>query len=198
MRWIETRSGAFPKRLHFDSLGELDDECERLVTYAHYKKFGSDFVSPLSDDALEVLVGDAAEIDLFAELGSREDGVTSFRPGERPNIKISSVLMLDPSRRKRARTTIAHEWFHAIYHRDAWEIRWAQERALERPLSTAGACLQATILEAAEDDWMEFQAGYASCAILMPKSLVQKESERFLAEPCVRGTRSRGTIRDHT
>jgi Zn-dependent peptidase ImmA (M78 family) len=45
--------------------------------------------------------------------------------------------------------------------------------------------LQATILDAAKDDWMEFQAAYASCAILMPKSLVLKESERLLVDPCI-------------
>lgn len=183
MRWASTSSGPFPKRLYFDSLRELDDECERLVEYAFQCKFGRQFEPPLSDDALEVLAGEHATVDLYAELKPGVEGETVFRPNARPTIRISTDLMTKPERRRRARTTIAHEWFHAVYHPPAWEIRWALQRARGAPEEGIGTCMQDKIILAPEDDWMEFQAGYASCAILMPRSRVLRGAETVLQHP---------------
>lgn len=186
MRWFSPSSGPFPKRLLFESLGELDDECERLLLHALFRKFDRDFEPPLDDDTLEVLVGEVADLNLFAPLGQKEDGLTDFRPGERPSIMLNEALMSNPLRRKRGRTTLAHEWFHAVYHRDVWELRWAYERARGEPLGKAEACTESSILGAPEEDWMDFQAGHASCAILMPKTWVLREGERLLLNPRLR------------
>jgi Zn-dependent peptidase ImmA (M78 family) len=183
MRWFSATSGSFPKRLHFDDLNELDDECERLLIGAYYRRYGGDFEPPLNDDSLEVLIGDVADLDLFAPMARHEDGVTEFRPEGRPLIRINEDLMANPARRRRGRTTLAHEWFHAVYHRDAWEIRWSVERARGASPGTASACSSENVLGAPEANWMEFQAGYASCAILMPKSWVLRKLEDALSDP---------------
>jgi Zn-dependent peptidase ImmA (M78 family) len=167
-------------------MNELDVECERLVKLVYYEKFGNDFEPPLSDDTLQVLVEQHADVDLYAELPESVHGQTEFQRDKRPLIRINASLSLDERRKNRLRTTLAHEWFHAVYHRSAWEIRWAHARVQTEQEVTAAppqfplfACSHATILEAPEDEWVEFQAGYASCAILMPATTIRAEMARM-------------------
>lgn len=186
MRWILTESGPFPRRLHFDNMNELDVECERLVKLVYYEKFEKDFVPPLDDDALQVLIEQHADIDLYAELPEAVHGQTEFQPGKRPLIRVNSSVSDNEQRRNRLRTTLAHEWFHAVHHRAAWEIRWAHAHArgesdvvVQQTQLPLFACSQETIIEAPENEWAEFQAGYASCAILMPVTSVRTEMARL-------------------
>ncbi|MDC0750007.1 ImmA/IrrE family metallo-endopeptidase [Polyangium mundeleinium] len=178
MRWISCHTGAFPKRLYFENLSELDRECERLLADVYYRKFGKEFTPPLDDDSLQVLVEEYADVDLYATLPRSVEGETEFRPGQRPLVKISESLSSNEQRRNRMRTTIAHEWFHAVYHRYAWELRWARARVRTGQEESGGSCHEDTIIGAPEDNWTEFQAGYASCSILMPRSYVLIEAQR--------------------
>jgi hypothetical protein len=179
VKWIPDRSGVFPKRLYFESMAELDAECERLVKYIHYRKYETGFEPPLTDDALQVLIEAYADVDLYCALPDGVEGVTEFRSIGRPLIKMNESLTVDPLRRNRIRTGLAHEWFHAVYHRAAWEMRWAYERIVGQR-SAPAACQRETIVGADDQDWMEFQAGYASCALLMPVTCLKSEVEKFL------------------
>jgi hypothetical protein len=179
VKWIPDRTGTFPKRLYFESMAELDAECERLVKYVHYRKYEQRFEPPLSDDALQVLIETNADVDLYAALPDGVEGVTEFRSVGRPLIKMNESLTADPRRQNRTRTGLAHEWFHAVYHRTAWEMRWARERVTGQRSGPA-VCHRDTIVGADDRDWMEFQAGYASCALLMPATYLKSEVDALL------------------
>jgi len=186
MRWINDRSGRFPKRLYFETLAELDDECERLVDFVHFRRRGTKFGVPLDDDTLQVLVEEYADLDLFANLEPGVEGETEFRPNERPLIRMSAEIANDPRRRNRLRTGLAHEWFHAAFHRTAWEILWARNRRAGDSIGApVGKCNRETMIGAADRDWTEFQAGYASCAILMPRSWIDHDAAEFFSGPHV-------------
>ncbi|MGO8019881.1 ImmA/IrrE family metallo-endopeptidase, partial [Rhizobium leguminosarum] len=62
-------------------------------------------------------------------------------------------------------STLAHELIHVKFHKVLWELYWAEGRADKR----AASCHRDTILTAGTTDWLEWQAGYGSGAILMPK-----------------------------
>lgn len=170
MRWLPDRTGVFPKRLYFESLSEIDEECERLIEFTHHKCFSKKPELPLADDVLTVLVEQHADLDLYAGLPVPVHGVTEFRQGKRPLIEINNDLSSIPARRNRMRTTLAHEWFHAVHHRRVWELRWTRDRVRGKERAQRAECHDDTIVGAQDRNWMEFQAGYASCAILMPRS----------------------------
>lgn len=182
MKWIPDRSGAFPRRLYFETLLELDTECERLLSLVHYDRLDSAFQPPLSDDALQVLIEHHADLDLYADLPEGVEGVTEFRRRARPLIRMNAVLANDPSRRNRLRTGLAHEWFHAVFHRSAWEMRWARAQAKGSAEVIRASCHRDTVVGASEREWMEFQAGYASCALLMPRRFARTIADAMRSE----------------
>jgi Zn-dependent peptidase ImmA (M78 family) len=94
-------------------------------------------------------------------------------------VKINAALTAAPERRNRARTTIAHEWFHAVYHSPVWELHWARAAITGRQIESH-ACSHDDVASAREDNWLEFQARYASCALLIPKSCAHRVVEQFL------------------
>jgi hypothetical protein len=180
VKWIPDRSGAFPKRLFFESIAELDHECERLVEFVHFRQRGKKFVPPLDDDTLQVLIEHSADVDLFASLERGVEGETEFRPNARPLIRMSEEIANDPSRRNRLRTGMAHEWFHAAYHRPVWEILWARQRRTGTSAPVVAKCSRETMIAAPDQNWLEFQAGYASCAILMPRTWLDRSVAELL------------------
>jgi hypothetical protein len=174
MRWGRDKSGA--PRLYYNNPGELDEECQNLVELTFFRKRGKVFVPPLDDDTLQVLVEDDADLDPFCELDPDVEAYTEFRPAEKPIIRVSNRVSDAPNRRLRFRTTLAHEWFHARYHGIAWEKIWAEKRIHgEHVNELRGKCLQNEIIGALDSNWPEFQAGFASCAILMPRTWVLKD-----------------------
>lgn len=182
MRWGRDRSGILSHRLYFDSLCELDEECQRMLELTYFRRRGKQFIPPLDDDTLQVLIEDDADLDLFCELESGVEAYTEFRSGSRPIIRISTSISNAPHRRLRFRTTMAHEWFHACYHGVALEKLWAIRRSHGVPPEDArGKCLHDDMIGAPDSNWPEFQAGFASCAILMPRTWVQNDLSEIMA-----------------
>ena len=58
---------------------------------------------------------------------------------------------------------MAHELFHARFHRMLWELHWLGK-------SKRLGCQESHITLAGKADWYEWQAAYGSGAILMPRS----------------------------
>jgi Zn-dependent peptidase ImmA (M78 family) len=182
--WVPDRSGRFGRRPHF-SREELDRECEAIVGSFLRGRYG-EARYPISTDDLTVLVErHTSSLDLYADLsahGEDVEGMTEFFPDELPAVAVSERLSSDPRRENRLRTTLAHELGHALFHRALWAERFSRGGLFERAGPDAKAiCKRDTILEAREVDWMEWQAGYASGAILMPRSALA----RLVAELCV-------------
>ncbi len=177
MRTTRDASGRFPER-PFYTERELDDMFEHIVT-SFLRQRRNAIAFPLTTDDLTVLIEeDVSDLDLYADLsgyGSEVEGMTKFEPGSKPHVAIAAELSESSCRENRLRTTLAHEYGHVRLHADLYDLY-----ALRRPLfdqrhePVAIYCKRATILSAKQSDWMEWQAGYACGAILMPRSYVQR------------------------
>ena len=179
---------------------ELDAECERIVMDFLRQKYGL-LSFPLSTDDLSILVEkDTSDLDLYADLSSEgEDveGITDFFAHKKPAVKISKTLSAGDTNSHRLRNTLAHEYGHVKFHYFLWDMSLKTEQSgnfiktLSRqrrkiddlrkksnrgriPVIPGPRCRSINIIDASEDDWMEWQAGYAGGAMLMPVTAVKK------------------------
>src|SRR5690606_3646096 len=111
----------------------------------------------------------------LSDYGPDVEGVTEFRPGKKPNVKISEALSNDQRRENRLRTTLTHEYGHVRFHAYLWEMNPPRADLLrQNPNAAKQICKRDNILGAAETDWMEWQAGYVCGALLMPLSPLKR------------------------
>ncbi len=179
MKLIPDHTGRFPERPHYE-IEELEDECERIITSFLERRYGQ-IVIPVPTDALKVLIeGEAAKL-LRADLsheGEEVHGITEFFPGCKPWVSIARELSAQPWRAHRERTTLAHEYGHVHWHTPLYD-RYC--RPGERHKCARGQLLP----RSGQRDWMEWQAGYISGALLMPRSRVKLQVEAFRREHSV-------------
>ena len=174
---FETVPDAFHNAPHFEP-GELDRECENII-HSFLEEHHGEAKFPVStDDLTRLIERDSDDLDLYADLttfGPDVEGVTQFRPGQRPLVKISALLANDERRENRLRTTLTHEYGHVHFHTYLWEVESSQGDLVVQNSNTNGQiCKRDTILDAAQPDWMEWQAGYVCGALLMPISYVHR------------------------
>jgi IrrE N-terminal-like domain len=203
VKWVPDRTGRFPQRPHWQP-GELDAECERILLELRPPDRAG--VYPMTTNELTVMIEtQIKDLDLYADLepeGKDLQGVTDFFIGTRPNIRISKTLTEDPRRENRLRTTLTHELGHVRLHGFLVEL----ERPIpmfdsieESPFAVLAApqekvsCFRGTITDAPERDWMEWQAAYASGALLMPATALRSTSRAIVAS-----SRSLARPVDHT
>lgn len=182
MKWVADKTGRFPKRPHYDP-DELDAECEQIVTLFLGQRHGR-VQFPVATDDLAVLIETAVDdLDMYADLseeGGEVEGVTEFRPGKRPRVRIAMVLSNVPNMENRLRTTLTHEFGHVHFHGFLYELP-----AIDRPLfpipaaTQVNKCKRETIIGARQTDWMEWQAGYACGALLIPGTFLRRELAKF-------------------
>ena len=166
MNWIHDDTGRFKQRPFFTDV-EIDRECEGMVSECLKSRNKFPFSPPLDTDTLQVLLEvHAQSVNIYADLESTEgpgvEGVTEFQKGKSPRISIDKRLSEDSSS-NRLRSTMAHELFHARFHRYLWELYWLGKK--KRP-----HCHESGIILSGKADWYEWQAAYGSGAILMPRS----------------------------
>jgi Zn-dependent peptidase ImmA (M78 family) len=96
------------------------------------------------------------------------EAITDFVPGQRPRVRISHRLSDSPRREHRLRTTLAHELAHVVFHNFIW---WFDQGALaaDQARALSPRCHRRRQVAT---DWMEWQASYASGALLVPASAV--------------------------
>jgi hypothetical protein len=168
MKMIPDRTGRFPERPHYE-IDELEEECERIIESFLLIRYGQ-YAIPVPTEALVALLErDAADVNVYCDLseeGEEVHGVTEFFPGQKPNVSIARELSYQHWREHRKRSTLPHEYGHVHWH------AWLFDRYCNR--QERHKCLRAQILPASgEIDWMEWQAGYISGAMLMPRSRMQ-------------------------
>jgi Zn-dependent peptidase ImmA (M78 family) len=111
----------------------------------------------LSDDRYEVL------------------GYTQFEPGKKPCVKIATELWQKWYQANRLRFTLAHEFGHILLH------RWLYDKY--PPAGGSQLCYRHNLLPSdLVLDWMEWQAGYAAGALLMPESFVRRAVVAFFSD----------------
>jgi Zn-dependent peptidase ImmA (M78 family) len=73
------------------------------------------------------------------------------------------------------RTTLTHEYGHVRFHDYVWKLDLRPADMLkEIPSKVSPKCNRNALLNAPAVDWMEWQAGYISGALLMPRLAVLK------------------------
>lgn len=183
MKWVADRTGRFPQRPHYRP-EELDYECQEIVSRFLRGKFGI-IQPPISTDSLTVLIEqDTSGLDLYADLsddGDDVEGATDFFEDKQPLVLISKELSAQPWREHRLRTTLSHEYAHVRLHAFLWKTY--RPRLIPSPGWDRGPrCKRSTILASPQVDWLEWQASYASGAVLMPVTYLREIAGGFLKE----------------
>lgn len=183
VKMIRDNTGRFAERPFYDER-DLDNECERLIRDLLLKRHGKiDY--PVATDDLTVLIEmHDAELDSYVDLSEHGDdveGVTEFFPNRGPKVSISERISANDRRENRFRTTLTHEFGHVKFHGPLWAEKFATGDMLESGLNANKAISKRdNILNAPKSDWMEWQAGYISGALLMPITPIR----RLVAEYC--------------
>jgi hypothetical protein len=185
VKYISDKTGRFPSRPHYKP-EELDDECEQIITAFLRSLYGVVEFPISTDDITRLIETRVSYLDSYADLsalGQDVEGVTEFHPGDQPTVQISTRLMEDKHRENRLRTTLTHEFGHVHFHAPLFERDHEQLSLLVvDPQQNIIICKRDGILEAPSYDWMEWQAGYACGAFLMPKSHLIRYVAEFADE----------------
>ena len=109
------------------------------------------------------------------------DGLTDFFPRRKPKVKIASRLQV-PKYEKRLRTTLTHESTATCLCTASFSLGDDDlGRLFEgQPRATRNTCHREAI-DRRSTDWMEWQAGFASGAFLMPRIELTRVVRAFRA-----------------
>ena len=172
MRWIKDPTGRFPERPYYPQ-EDLDSLSEEWIVGFLQERYGkAEF--PVSTADLTVMIEcDTSDLDQYADLsgegeeGEEVQGLTLFFPDRKPVVKIAQELADSGYREHRLRTTLTHEFAHVKLHARLWPFD--QPRLFPDERETLGPrCKRPGDTGGSGADWMEWQAGYVSGAILMP------------------------------
>jgi IrrE N-terminal-like domain len=195
MREVRDTTGRFGLRPHYQP-AELDRLCEALLAQ-FFKPIHGDIPIPiLTDDLTRLIERDVSDFDPGADLsefGIDVEGVTEFAPARKPRVRIAAELAYDERRENRYRTTLTHEYGHVHFHGYLFALQSASADLLQQARPAVQVCKRETIIDARNSDWMEWQAGYVSGALLMPISFIRKvvgifHEERGMFGPAASGT----------
>jgi hypothetical protein len=173
MKYVRDTVHGFQERPHYEP-SELDTMFERAVTTFLKKKYGAIDFPITTDDLTTLIERDVSDLDQYADLtryGVGVEGMTEFLRGNKPAVRISESVHRYENR---LRTTLTHEYAHVVLHAYLFAMAERQMKLDPNQKPNAIYCYRETMLSARKSDWMEWQAGYASGAALMPKSYVVK------------------------
>jgi hypothetical protein len=182
MREVRDTTGRFALRPHYQP-AELDRECEAMLTQFFMPTHGEIPTPILTDDLTRLIERDVWDFDPGADLseyGADVEGVTEFRPGSKPRVRIAGELAYDERRENRYRTTLTHEYGHVHFHGYLFALEPRSGDFFQlKGRNALQICKRETIIDARSTDWMEWQAGYVCGALLMPLSLLQRAVGAF-------------------
>jgi Zn-dependent peptidase ImmA (M78 family) len=181
VRYVPDPTGRFMER-PFWSEAELDRECEGIITSFLQRQHGR-VEYPVETGDLTILIEEEVEdLDQYADLseyGFDVEGVTIFETGRKPKVRIAAGLAEDDRRQNRLRTTLTHEYGHVRFHGCLFQANQRQANLFDLAPTKPQvvSCKRDRMIDAPKIDWMEWQAGHASGAILMPISAVRRTLE---------------------
>ncbi|ACM18952.1 hypothetical protein Geob_0586 [Geotalea daltonii FRC-32] len=181
-KMVRDITGKFNQRPHYEPR-ELDMECEKIICDFLRTLYGQVSFPVSTDDLTKLVEKFASSFDQYADLseyGANVDGLTEFYAKGKPKVSVAARLSESSTYENRFRTTMTHELFHAIFHDYLYKME------LVSPASKNGAlqiCKRDDIMSKSKasgaTDWMEWQAGYACGAFLMPASFLKKTVEAY-------------------
>lgn len=179
MNWTRDTTGRFRQRPHYLDK-ELEQICEDAICKFLLDRHGK-VTFPVSTADLTVLIErDVADLDSYSELEDGIDGLTDFFPRKKPKVKIASRLQ-EPRFENRLRTTLTHEYGHVILHGFMFAFEDDLKKLFDgQARDTRNTCHRDHIHGNAVD-WMEWQAGFACGALLMPQTELVRVVKAFRA-----------------
>jgi uncharacterized protein DUF955 len=198
VRQVRDTTGRFAVRPHYVP-AELDRACEKVLAEFFRPTHGKIPVPVLTDDLTRLIERDVFDFDPGADLsryGADVEGVTEFRPGRKPRVRIAGELAYDERRENRYRTTLTHEYGHVHFHGYLFEVEPRSSDLFQTAGASGGGiqvCKRDGILNARSTDWMEWQAGHVCGALLMPISLLRAAVGAFQQELGVFGPLALGS-----
>jgi len=191
---IPDRTGRFPERPHWE-IRELEQMCEETITAFLRQRFGFGRI-PVPTEAVTMLIErDTADLDLATDLSNDIHelfGFTQFERGRKPQVTIARELWEQRHRNNRLRTTLTHEYGHVMLHTWLYD-KYGAARSPHR-------CYWQSLLPTERVvDWFEWQAGYASGALLMPESFARRTVQAYFQNrperpPVARGSPEASTL----
>lgn len=149
---------------------------------AHLSSRRSENPFPVTTDDLTTLIEKHVdELDVYADLsalGEQIEGVTLFRSGQRPIVRIAAELN-EALSVHRLKSTLSHELGHVLLHDPLF-----QQKSQGALFGDAGQAQQVSFRDGfgrAEGDLFEYQAWFMCGAFLMPISALT-ESVRSVAD----------------
>jgi Zn-dependent peptidase ImmA (M78 family) len=173
MKSVRDTMHGFQERPHYEP-SELDTMFERAVTGFLKTKYGIADFPIRTDDIATLIEQDVSDLDQYADLtsyGAGVEGMTEFARGKKPIVRISETVH---KAENRLRTTLTHEYGHVVLHTYLFSTAERQLKLAPNQKANAIYCYRDNMLTSKKTDWMEWQAGYACGAVLMPKSYVTK------------------------
>src|SRR5436309_11842949 len=108
MRYVRDTTHRFHQRPHYE-MGELDEECEHIITSFMQEQHGRLILPIPTDDLTKLIERDASDLDLYADLtseGADVEGITYFLPAQKPMVRISIRLSSECQPEHCLRTTL--------------------------------------------------------------------------------------------
>lgn len=183
MIWVPDTTGRFKERPHYEP-EELDVECEAAVEDALLKRRGK-VEYPVSTEDLLFMLEQVACVDAYADFDHAEGeiwGESEFVPGEQPRVRIWRELTEKDRYENPLRTTITHEYGHVRHHGPLFELHRSQATLYGENSGRSWVCKRQHVEGREKRDWMEWQAGYCSGALLMPKRALRGVVTRFFKD----------------
>ena len=177
MNWTRDTTGRFRQRPHYLNK-ELEQVCEDAI-YRFLQARHGRVTFPISTADLTVLIEqNVADLDSYSELEDDIDGLTDFFPRKKPRVKIAARLQ-EPRFENRLRTTLTHEYGHVILHGFMFALEDDLNRLFDgNAKDTRNTCHRDHIY-GNPTDWMEWQAGFACGALLMPQNELVRVIKAF-------------------
>jgi len=195
--WITDKTGKFRLRPKYPAQ-ELEKLCCETIWALQLKRHG-DKQRVVTPDDLTVLLEDlGAELDLEASFSSEEgwvQGMTEFRPGKSPIVRIRKSLSEMPGYAHRFKSTLAHEAGHILTQKEAYD---REDNLIVKEGGRSTYWLLNDRKNACTPNWEEWQADSCMGALLMPllhiESLIGPPKESCAARPFVRSNRGQQLI----
>lgn len=177
MKYVPDRRHGLTQRPHYEP-AELDTMFEQLIVKFLKCKYGRARFPVTTEDLKTLIEKDVSDLEQYADLsqfGDGVEGVTLFDPGSKPKVYVTAELTEDDRRENRLRTTLTHEYGHVHLHAPLFAIEQPNLGLFESSGKRRGIyCKRETMIQAQKTDWLEWQAGYACGAILMPSSYLRR------------------------
>jgi hypothetical protein len=182
VHYVRDVTGRFPERPYYEA-AELNELCEGIVQPFLVRKHGSCLYPIRTDDLALLLELQDVILDSYCDLsayGANTEGASVFAPDEPARVSISKNLSENPRRENRYRSTLAHEFGHVLLHGPLFCAAKTGDLFETSSSSRAATCKRQTIERAPWSDWLEWQAGFVSGALLMPASAVRNLAKDIL------------------